>query len=92
VTVGTTQTAAQQREAKILHLVKVPDAIQSHARGKDARQQSARQRVILYAAKSETSSNTWKLRVIREASLSLCLVDSLLSVSSIAARKSANVG
>jgi hypothetical protein len=41
--------------------------------------------IILYAASSETSSNTWKLSVIREASLSLCLVDNLLRVSSTAA-------
>jgi len=47
--------------------------------------------IILHAARSETSSNTWKLRVIREASLSLCLVDTPLSVSWIAAWKAANV-
>ena len=48
--------------------------------------------LILHAARSETLSNTWKLRVIREASLSLCLVDNWLRVSWMAAWKSANVG
>ena len=33
-------------------------------------------RFILYAARSETLSNTWKLSVMREASLSWCLVGS----------------
>ena len=47
---------------------------------------------ILYAANSETSSNTWKLRVRREASLSLCLPPNALIVPSMAALKSANVG
>src|SRR5262249_16804289 len=32
------------------------------------------QRVILHAARSETSSSSWKLRVIRDASFSACVV------------------
>jgi hypothetical protein len=46
---------------------------------------------ILHSARSETLSNTWKLRVMREASLSLCLVDTWLRVSCIAVWKLANV-
>src|SRR5262249_3462643 len=47
---------------------------------------------ILHAVRSETLSNTWKLRVMREASLSLCLLDNWLRVSCTAAWKSANLG
>ena len=47
---------------------------------------------ILHAARSETSSNSWKLSVISDASLSACVVGMRAITSSTAARKSANVG
>ena len=47
---------------------------------------------ILYAARSETSSNSWNLSVMSEASESACVVPSLLRVSSMAALKAAKLG
>ena len=47
---------------------------------------------ILYAARSETSSSSWNLSVISEASDSACVVPSWLRVSSMAALKSAKLG
>jgi DNA-directed RNA polymerase specialized sigma24 family protein len=47
---------------------------------------------ILHAARSETLSNTWKLRVMREAILSWCLVGNWAMLFWMAARKSAKVG
>src|SRR6516164_6188099 len=37
--------------------------------------------VILHAARSETSSNSWKLRVINDASFSACVVDTRSNTS-----------
>ena len=48
--------------------------------------------IIPHAAISETVSNRWKLRVIREARSIACLVGRAAIVSSMAIRKSANVG
>jgi hypothetical protein len=47
--------------------------------------------VILHAARSETSSNSWKLSVINDASLSAWVVGTRSRTSWMAARKSANV-
>ena len=47
---------------------------------------------IPYAAMSETFSNCWKLSVMREAKSAACVVGMLVSVSSMAVRKSAKVG
>ena len=51
-----------------------------------------RDSVILYAARSETSSNSWNLCVMSVASESACVVLSLLRVSSMAALKAAKLG
>ena len=47
---------------------------------------------ILYAARSGTSSNSWKLRVMSDASASAWVVLSLLRVSSMASLKAAKLG